>query len=96
MHIPANFDVEDDEHVGTRYAEEVDEFCAAMKNKLMRRAHKGDFMLESLFDLAEGLCAEVDELQTELDFGTPERAMDESIDVANYALFIYHKSMQNL
>jgi len=67
-------------------------FAIAMETKLQLMEHKGDWKRFSVIDLFRRVQVEVEELRQVVETqGEVEDVLDECVDVANQAMFIYDK-----
>lgn len=68
--------------------DEVKWFAEGMERKLKKRDGYGGWRHLPLIYLKEKLKAEINELMIAMDYESPEEVIDESIDVANFAMMI--------
>lgn len=73
---------------------DLQRFFDAMIYKLRRNAHKGRWDQVSLDLAMERLRAEVEELDSELGFGSTTEVLMEAADVANMALILANISLE--
>jgi hypothetical protein len=77
------------QHATIYVREEVKTFSDSMETKLRKRDGYGGWLNLPLPYLQKKLKGELDELLTSLEYETREEVMDECVDVANYAMFLW-------
>jgi hypothetical protein len=73
---------------------DLQRFFDAMIYKIRRNAHKGRWVDINLDMAMEALRGEVEELDTELGFGSTVEILMEAADVANWALILANISLE--